>query len=303
MNLCRCENGHFYDMEKYDTCPHCAMGKKRDESLTTIFEDNENNGMDATMPLTGQENIDGNINGNFGMADMSVNNQNGFYQNNNQFDNQFINPMQNGFSDEAETIGRQSGIGISGLNINDVPTTDNNPNSFINPKIQSVDIAQEDDDSTMAYWDYEGLFSVPSISKQPTVKSIGKGPVTKPKHTAMSPCAGWVIALNGNHFGQDFRLKVGKNFIGRDSSMDIQLEGDKSVSRNKHAIIVYEPKQHLYLVQPGESSELVYLNNEVVLSPMKLKAYDVITVGEINMLFMPLCGEKFSWSDYLRRSR
>ena len=48
--------------------------------------------------------------------------------------------------------------------------------------------------------------------------------------------------------------------------MDIALVGDKSVSRNKHAILVYEPKQHLYLVQPGESSELVYLNDEVVLS-------------------------------------
>ena len=38
--------------------------------------------------------------------------------------------------------------------------------------------------------------------------------------------------------------------------MDIALVGDKSVSRNKHAILVYEPKQHLYLVQPGESTNL-----------------------------------------------
>jgi len=85
--------------------------------------------------------------------------------------------------------------------------------------------------------------------------------------------------------------------------MDIALVGDKSVSRNKHAILVYEPKQHLYLVQPGESSELVYLNDEVVLSPMKLQAYDVITVGEVKLLFMPLCGAKFNWTDYLTQNR
>ena len=83
--------------------------------------------------------------------------------------------------------------------------------------------------------------------------------------------------------------------------MDVVLDGDKSVSRNKHAIIVYEPKQHLYLVQPGESSELVYLNDEVVLSPVKLKAYDKITVGEVTLLFMPLCGEQFNWSQMLQK--
>jgi hypothetical protein len=64
---------------------------------------------------------------------------------------------------------------------------------------------------------------------------------------------------------------------------------------------VYEPKQHLYLIQPGDSSELVYLNDDVVLSPMQLKAYDIITIGEVQMLFIPLCGEKFSWSDILKK--
>ena len=78
--------------------------------------------------------------------------------------------------------------------------------------------------------------------------------------------------------------------------MDVAMTGDKSVSRNRHAIVVYEPKQHLYLIQPGESSALVYCNDEVVLSPVKLKPYDIITVGEVNLLFLPLCGEQFDWS-------
>ena len=105
--------------------------------------------------------------------------------------------------------------------------------------------------------------------------------------------------MGGAHVGQDFHLKVGKNFIGRDIQMDIALVGDKSVSRNRHAIVVYEPKKHLYLVQPGDSSGLVYRNNEVVLSPVKLEAYDMITVGDVNLLFMPLCGERFNWSTLL----
>lgn len=301
MNLSRCENGHFYDREKYETCPHCAMGKNRDESLTTIFDNSGNNEIDATMPLTGENNPQMNNSGNIGMPNQE-----------NNIPNQSVNPMyptglqgqkninsfgNGGYADETETLGGQSGVPNS--NISEIPTTDSN-NFIPNPK--PAQFGQDDDDSTVAYWDYEDLFSAPQ-SVPTNAKAVERVSNSTQKHTAMSPCAGWVIALNGNHFGQDFRLKVGKNFVGRDSSMDVALEGDKSVSRNKHAILVYEPKQHLYLVQPGESSELVYLNNEVVLSPVKLKAYDVITIGEVNLLFMPLCGDMFSWSDYLGKGR
>ena len=37
MNLSRCANGHFYDKEKYSSCPHCAGGAASDQSLTTIY--------------------------------------------------------------------------------------------------------------------------------------------------------------------------------------------------------------------------------------------------------------------------
>lgn len=297
MNLSRCENGHFYDKEKYSTCPHCAQGKNRDDSLTTIFENSGNNEIDATMPLTGQGDSQVNMGGFVGDVNPLMNNQGmptppNVLQGRPHTDN----PMPGGgYSDETETLGRENVVPDFDIPI---PVTDDNRN-----KVNPIQTVQDDDDSTVAYWDYEDLFSTPASPSRPQAPVAGKVSNTTSRHTSTSPCAGWVISLNGNHFGQDFRLKVGKNFVGRDSSMDIPLEGDKSVSRNKHAILVYEPKQHLYLVQPGESSELVYLNNEVVLSPMKLKAYDVITVGEVNLLFMPLCGEQFSWSDYLGKGR
>ena len=146
---------------------------------------------------------------------------------------------------------------------------------------------------------YDDIFAADTTPAAKTNTSAVTSQQAPVQHVT-TPCTGWLIAINGNHLGQDFHLKVGKNFIGRDSKMDVALVGDKSVSRNKHAIVVYEPKQHLYLVQPGESSELVYLNDEVVLSPMKLKAYDKITIGEVNLIFMPLCGEQFNWTDILK---
>ncbi len=116
-------------------------------------------------------------------------------------------------------------------------------------------------------------------------------------------CVGWLVALNGAHVGQDFRLKTGKNFIGRGENMDIALTGDKSVSRDRHAIIIYEPRKHTYLIQPGESSGLVYRNDDLVLDPVQIEAHDKITVGDVDLLFIPLCSENFNWENQLENMK
>ena len=85
--------------------------------------------------------------------------------------------------------------------------------------------------------------------------------------------------------------------------MDIALTDDKSVSRERHAIVVYDPKSNMYLVQPGESSSLAYHNNNLLLTPEKLEAYDMVTVGDVNLLFIPPCSEEFSWGNLLEEMR
>ena len=37
----------------------------------------------------------------------------------------------------------------------------------------------------------------------------------------LEPVVGWLVCVKGNHFGEDFRLKVGRNFIGRAPTMDV----------------------------------------------------------------------------------
>lgn len=115
-------------------------------------------------------------------------------------------------------------------------------------------------------------------------KSFGKEPVV-----------GWLVCIEGSHFGEDFRLKSGRNFIGRSPSMDVIISNDNTVSREKHAAIVYEPKQHIFLVQSGESKELCYLNDAVVLASQEIKELDEITVGETKLKFFPCCSQKFNW--------
>lgn len=270
MNLSRCENGHFFDKEKFATCPHCAQGAKKDDSLTTIFENEGiNNEVEVTEAVDSMEN---------NLAE-SI---------------EEAKKRSDVFSEETETI--------EGQNIpTGIPTNENRIYS-VNAQ-NNVHSNDPDDDQTIGIYDfeYDDLFKNTATAQTINQSSSVSNNSSHVNRVPVAPCTGWVIALNGNHLGQDFRLKVGKNFVGRDASMDVALTGDKSVSRNRHTILVYEPKQHLYLVQPGESSELVYLNDEVVLSPMKLQAYDIITIGEVNLLFIPLCGAKFNWADILRK--
>ncbi len=111
------------------------------------------------------------------------------------------------------------------------------------------------------------------------------------------PIVGWLIGVNGPYYGECFELKNGKNFIGRDSSMDVVLGGDNSVSRIRHAVVLYEPHERIFIAQPGESRELFYINDRVVLKNEQLKPYDIILVGSTKLVFFPLCGSKFSWED------
>lgn len=191
MNVVKCEKGHFYDSDKFATCPHCGN--------VSAFPDNET----VTVARLGNQ------------GDMDV-------------------------------------------------TVDINQQQTIPPTI--------DDEKTIGYW---GVGSASSVAKE--------------------PCVGWLVCTKGIHFGEDYRLKSGKNFIGRDSSMDVCLSHEGKVSRDKHAIVIYDPKQNCFLAQPGESSELFYLNGNLVISAEKLQKGDRIELGDVELIFIPLCDDMFKW--------
>lgn len=116
------------------------------------------------------------------------------------------------------------------------------------------------------------------------------------KTIGTEPVVGWLVCTKGAHFGEDFKIKSGRNFIGRAGNMNISLSSDKSVSRERHAILTYDPKSNTFMLQPGDSSELCYLNEELVLIPTKLNAYDRIFLGETELMFVPFCSDAFSWN-------
>lgn len=234
MNLKRCNNGHFYDVDKYGSCPHCQgiSADGEDDIGATVKFTQSGTQQGVTIPATTAFTGDSS----FG-------------------DDRTWGQMQ-------ETIpASESYTAPSGVEsfVETVRENIGNPLSIY-----------EDDSVTQRFY---------------------------PNDMKTEPVVGWLVCISGENAGEDFALKSGRNFIGRSASMDIVLAGDKSVSREKHAILLYEPRKREFLAQPGDSRELFYVNDEVVLNTEKLNAYDKLLIGNTELLFIPFCGEKFAWED------
>ncbi|MCM1307719.1 MAG: FHA domain-containing protein [Butyrivibrio sp.] len=115
------------------------------------------------------------------------------------------------------------------------------------------------------------------------------------------PVVGWLICIKGESIGECFKLKAGKNSVGRGTDMDVSLAHESTVSRVRHAILIYEPVKRIFIIQTGDADGLVYLNNELLMSHAELKSRDIIKLGEALLMFYPLCGEDFSWDDYIEK--
>ena len=91
---------------------------------------------------------------------------------------------------------------------------------------------------------------------------------------------GWLVALNGQHKGEDFRLRVGKNVIGTAADCDIVLS-DKKLSR-KHATIRYEGGE--FQIADLDSSNGCFVNDEKI-QKHDLIDNDIIKLGDIEFEF------------------
>lgn len=116
----------------------------------------------------------------------------------------------------------------------------------------------------------------------------------------VEPVVGWLVCIEGEYRGESFKLKSGRNFIGRAANMDVVLSADHSISRYKHAAIIYDPKSRQFIVTAGEARELCYLNGELVLSNLKMNAYDILNLGATSLMLIPCCGDRFSWEEGLK---
>ena len=130
-----------------------------------------------------------------------------------------------------------------------------------------------------------------------SVAAAGKTVGMMQSQMGFDPVVGWLACVEGPSRGKSYTIRGGVNAIGRSERMDIVITGDLKISSENHAKISYSDKHNRFNLLPGEGRNIVYLNDEEVFTPMPLHAYDLIDFGETKLLFVPLCGEKFTWED------
>ncbi len=131
------------------------------------------------------------------------------------------------------------------------------------------------------------LLPHPGMTATPT--DMGKG----------APVVGWFVVVEGKGKGEFRPVYPGSNTIGRSSSQRIPINfGDDSISSEKQAYLIYDGRKRQFQLVPNlEKSNLVELNGAAVLANAELKSKDRVTLGQTTLLFVPLCGEDFDWSD------
>ena len=113
------------------------------------------------------------------------------------------------------------------------------------------------------------------------------------------PVVGWLVILDGPGRGNHRAIYPGSNTIGRHASQRISVDfGDDTISGEQQAFLVYDGKKRQFQLVPNLSRPtLVHLNEAALLANTELKMKDKITMGRTMMLFVPLCGPDFDWSD------
>ena len=133
-------------------------------------------------------------------------------------------------------------------------------------------------------------------------EDTGKTVAILHKNLKVEPVVGWIVCIEGEDKGKDYRIEAKNNTIGRSEKMDICIKGDSTISRENHARLAYDVKHNAFHLIPAESTNSIYVNDEPTYVPTKLNAYDLIEFGESKFVFIPLCGDMFSWKNGITKT-
>lgn len=137
-----------------------------------------------------------------------------------------------------------------------------------------------------------------ALSSPPDLAGPHLPPAVPPAGTpAREPVVGWLVIVAGPGLGRSVEIASGANWIGAAADQSIRLPfGDPKIAAARHALIVFDPRSQRYFLQVGDSADLVYLDDQLLLAPVELHGGESILLGRTRLRFVALCGPDFSWS-------
>lgn len=266
MNKIQCPNGHYYDADMFSQCPHCK--RRGDSKVETVLfpEHPQEKPWRVSEPLAEQEEKTVALQAHE-VSGSSEEKTIGF------FEHWHSNPKPSTPTTETEQVEERKS------HETDAP--------ILAPQQNAVN----DSEKTQIIWSSLR----PVQDEQKAEETVDPTPNGEQIIQPVDPIVGWLVCIQGRRYGECFTIGAGKNSIGRSTDNRISIAGDAQVSRSQHAYIIYEPRSRKFYLQPGNSSGLTYLNQQLVLLPELLKERDEIGLNESKFLFIPLCNESFSW--------
>ena len=308
MKLVKCSNGHFYDAEANVTCPYCDDMDKDNKTVqddsSMIYGERHNaipgrTGM-PQMPKPGQASqmsampqppVMNNV------PPVPPNMPQPPVMNNvppvppNMPQPPVMNnvppvpPYMTGMTQAAPVTHAQMG-NIS--NMPQTPVMNNIPNMPQTPVMNNVSNVPQT----------PVMNNVPNMPQTPMMNNALPA-VHQTAEIPGMPVTGWLVCICGEAKGKSYNIVSGLNYVGRRKDMDICIEGDISISRYRHAVVEYSEERKEFLLRLGESKEKIYITRDrqkrILEGTIKLEAYDVITLGRTELMFVPFCGDRFTW--------
>lgn len=278
MNKVKCVNNHFFDLDKFNTCPFCGAGVSA-----------------GAAPQNNKSSFSGSVRRSrlVGTQDKTE---------------ILTEPNQNR---DVPAQGKAGGIIWNFNTSSKTPAHSQNRTS-----VQSIDETMMETDTKAPNTQPAAPTFTPApaatnrhgTSLMQDVANTGHGTTSAlPKTVAyydqvtaeeIAPPTGWLVCIRGAHKGQAFQCKENKNRIGRGANCTIVPDRELSINREVHATLYFDPKHVKFYLSEGDGDGLVRVNDELVCGKTMLNAYDKIELGKAEFVFVPLCGEQFSWEDY-----
>lgn len=303
MKVVKCVNGHFFDEDKYEQCPHCGGGvfgtmpipspiqdekkeKKQKKEKHKLFggKKKEEENQFSTVNIPNVENASTNISSTgTEMSQINTTQTQIAHDNNVQTTVSSINvSTHNNVQDECTVLIEP---------VTPPSSVMEKPNLYVTQN-QSIPVSQMQTGYPVSQvQNMQQQYNTPMHNQGDNMQTVAY------YDSVVEPVTGWLVCVKGESHGECFELKAGRNNIGRGTAMDVALTKEMSVSRDKHAIIVFDPMNLKFLIQSGDNG-LTYVNDELIMGVKELSAYDKIMLGSSYFIFVPFCGANFDWKDF-----